>query len=218
MPPQPTPAATLEVMSHALPTTERGRATRARIVRAAVDVIGELGPSGASIDQVLARSGASKGQLYHYFEDRDALIHAAVDATIEDVMAVQHEIMDRLDTWPRIQSWFDCLVELQTSLDAKGGCPMAMLAAHLVESDEHARLQIFEGFERWERVLAQGLAALRERGELRPDAAPEYLATATMASIQGGLVLTQVRRDPGQLRIVLDAAWSHLQSFAPAPR
>ena len=33
---------------------------------------------------------------------------------------------------------------------------------------------------------------------------------ATMASIQGGLLLTQVRRDPRQLRIALDAARANL--------
>jgi hypothetical protein len=37
------------------------------------------------------------------------------------------------------------------------------------------------------------------RGELRPGAHPATLAAATLASIQGGLVLTQTRRDPQQL-------------------
>ena len=33
-----------------------------------------------------------------------------------------------------------------------------------------------------------------------------------MASIQGGLLLTQARRDPGQLAIPLDAAYAYLRS------
>ena len=52
---------------------------------------------------------------------------------------------------------------------------------------------------------------MRSRGELRADADTTRLATATLASIQGGLVLTQTRRDPGQLRIALDAALEHLR-------
>jgi hypothetical protein len=40
------------------------------------------------------------------------------------------------------------------------------------------------------------------------------LATATMASIQGGLLLTQVRRDPHQLRIALNAARNNLRAAA----
>jgi hypothetical protein len=55
---------------------------------------------------------------------------------------------------------------------------------------------------------------MRSRGKLRADADPARLATATLAAIEGGLVLTQTRRDPRQLRIALDAAYVYLRSFA----
>jgi hypothetical protein len=55
---------------------------------------------------------------------------------------------------------------------------------------------------------------MRAAGKLRPGADPSRLATATLASIQGGLVLTQTRRDPQQLRIALDAAYAYLRSYA----
>jgi hypothetical protein len=53
---------------------------------------------------------------------------------------------------------------------------------------------------------------MRTTGYLAPDANPSTLATATMALLQGGLLLAQVRRDPGQLRIALDAARSLLHT------
>ena len=56
---------------------------------------------------------------------------------------------------------------------------------------------------------------VQARGELRGDADPERLATATMASLQGGLLLSQVRRDPGQLRAALDAALAYLYQHHP---
>ena len=55
---------------------------------------------------------------------------------------------------------------------------------------------------------------MKARGKLRKDADPAALATATMASIQGGLLLTQVRRDPQQLRIALEAARNNLRLAA----
>ncbi len=55
---------------------------------------------------------------------------------------------------------------------------------------------------------------MKARGKLRNDADPAELASATMASIQGGLLLTQIRRDPRQLRIALDAARSNLRLHA----
>jgi TetR/AcrR family transcriptional repressor of nem operon len=70
------------------------------------------------------------------------------------------------------------------------------------------------GLERWEEHLRDGLTRMRTRGKLRKDADPAALATATMASIQGGLLLTQIRRDPHQLRIALNAARNNLRVAA----
>jgi hypothetical protein len=55
---------------------------------------------------------------------------------------------------------------------------------------------------------------MRAQGKLRRSADPACLATATLAAIQGGLVLTQTRRDPQQLRIALGSAYAYLRSFA----
>ena len=55
---------------------------------------------------------------------------------------------------------------------------------------------------------------MRANGKLKRNADVAALATATMASIQGGLLLAQARRDPGQLAIALDAAYAHLRQAA----
>lgn len=73
-----------------------------------------------------------------------------------------------------------------------------------------------DGFARWEAALRDGLTGLRRRGRLRSAADPAELAAATLALVQGGLLLTQVHRDPDRLRIALDAAWRLLRAEAPA--
>ena len=60
----------------------------------------------------------------------------------------------------------------------------------------------------------KGSKKMRAQGKLRRSADPARLATATLAAIQGGLVLNQTRRDPQQLRIALDSAYAYLRSFA----
>jgi len=149
-----------------------------------------------SLDDVRARTGASRSQLYHYFEDRDDLVHAVIDVTIDAVLDTQGELLDHLDSWAGIDRWFDSLVQHQTGRQACGGCPIGSLAGQLAESDPDAGAAIAAGLERWEEHLREGLSRMRTRGKLRKDADPAALATATMASIQGGLLLTQVRRDP----------------------
>ena len=196
------------------PATWKGRATRERILRAAAELVAEKGAAWMSLDDVGARTGASRSQLYHYFEDREDLVRAVIRVTTDAVIDVQGDLLHRLDSWAGIDRWFDSLVEVQVDRQARGGCPIGSLAGQLAERDTGARMAIAAGFERWETHLRDGLVRMKARRELRNDADPAALATATMASIQGGLLLTQVRRDPRQLRIALDAARANLHLAA----
>jgi AcrR family transcriptional regulator len=165
-------------MSTTQPVTHKGRATRDRILDTATTLIFEHGVAGTKLDDVRAVAKVSKGQLYHYFADKDDLIHAVIDRTIQQVLDAQPGLA-KLSTWTAISNWLDGLVQLQVQRHAVGGCPIGSL-----------------------------------EGKIRRNADPTRLATATLAAIQGGLVLTQTRRDPQQLRIALDAAQAYLRSFA----
>ncbi len=46
---------------------------------------------------------------------------------------------------------------------------------------------------------------MQARGELPPDTDPDTLALALLAALQGGLLLTQVKRDTQPLKAALDA-------------
>jgi TetR/AcrR family transcriptional regulator, transcriptional repressor for nem operon len=184
---------------------------RERIVAAASALIGERGVAETSVDDILTRAGAGKGQLYHYFEDRAALLRAVVLHNADDVLSF---VGGPLDSWTAIRTSFDSMVELQAERRAFGGCPIGALVGQLAEADEEARLALAASFDRWEARLRDGLRSMQLQGKLDPGADAGELATATLAAIQGGFVLTQTRRDPGQLAIALDAAYAHLRAHA----
>jgi TetR/AcrR family transcriptional repressor of nem operon len=187
------------------PTTLRGRATRDRIVHVASELTAARGAAGTAVDDVCARAHVSKSQLYHYFDNRDDLIRAVVNATNDDVSRLQADLLQQCDTLGGIERYLDALVDLQEQRHARGGCPIGSLAGQLAETDDRARLAIADGLERWESGLRAGLESMARRKELTPDANPTRLATQTLAILQGGLLLTQVRRDPAQIRAAADA-------------
>lgn len=105
-------------------------------------------------------------------------------------------------------------MELQAARDCAGGCPIGSLAAELAEIDPAVRAELVASFARWENAIRAGLQAMRDRGERRPEADPARLATATLAALQGGLLLTQVRRETAPLEAALDVLITHIASFA----
>ncbi|HEX3804288.1 MAG TPA: TetR/AcrR family transcriptional regulator [Solirubrobacteraceae bacterium] len=189
----------------ASPRTARGRVTRERIVRAASELVAERGVAGTSLDDVREQAHVSKSQLYLYFADKEALLREVAEATCDTVIDAQAEILAGFDSLAGIERYLDALVELQVQRRGHGGCPIGSLAGQLVERDEAARGILADGLERWESGLREGLEAMAERGRLKPQADPGLLANQTLALLQGGLLLAQVRRDPGQMRIAADA-------------
>jgi TetR/AcrR family transcriptional regulator, transcriptional repressor for nem operon len=187
------------------PRTRPGRATRARIVQAATDLVAERGVADTSLDDVRERAHASKSQLYLYFDDRDALMRAVAQATCEAVIDNQADALAEFDSLAGIERYLDMTVADQVQKQARG-CPIGSLVPQLAERDDDARVELADGYARWEHGLRDGLERMAGRRELRKDADPSQLAKQTLALLQGGLLLTKVRRDPGELRAAADAA------------
>lgn len=197
------------------PKTDKGRATRDRIVAVAAGLVRANGVRATSVDDVIDAAGVSKSQLYHYFDDKADLIRAVVDRTKTVLLDLQQAFLDQLHDWAGIGAWFDAIVADEISRHARGGCSLGSLVPELADSDELARDLLARAFDEWQHHLTEGLRRIQARGELHGDADPERLATATMASLQGGLLLSQVHRNPGQLRIALDAALAYLYHHRP---
>jgi TetR/AcrR family transcriptional regulator, transcriptional repressor for nem operon len=196
--------------------TRKGQETRDRIVGAAAGLIFERGVAGTSIEDVKEAAGVSSSQLYHYFADKQALIHAVIAHQSEAVIAAQEPLLGKLDSLDALRAWRDQAVTIERRLQCKGGCPIGALAGELAEADPEARADIAQGFGRWEEQIARGIEAMHARGELPQSVDPDRLALALLAAHQGGLVLTQVRRDPAPLEAALDEMIDHVAELRAA--
>jgi TetR/AcrR family transcriptional repressor of nem operon len=193
------------------PTTARGRATRERILDAAADLIQQRGVAAVTLDDVERAAGVGRSQLYHYFDDRDDLVRSVVHSTVDKVLAAQEPLLLEVGSLDGIDRWFGAIVANGTRQDAVGGCAIGSLAAQLSDRDDLTREAFVDAFARWEAPLIAGLRRMQESGELLPDVDVTDLADLTMAAIQGGLLLAQIRRKPDQLRLALRGARAALE-------
>lgn len=204
-------ATTSEDAAPVMRLTRKGQATRERIVAAAAQSMFERGVARTSLHEVKAAAGVSSSQLYHYFADKQALTLAVIEHQTQAILAGQEPLLSKLDSIESLRAWRDLLVAIQRSLHFEGGCPIGSIGAELAETDAQARAEVADGFDRWERSIREGLRAMHARGELRGD--PDELALATLAALQGGLLLTQIRREPSPLEAALDAIIDHIASL-----
>ena len=193
------------------PRTGRGRASRERIVERAADLFAERGIAGTSVDEVLAAAKAGKGQFYHYFQNRDELAAAAVGYRCAQVVDGLSQALGDVSSLAGLEQ---ALAGFIAGFEQAGlpGCPIGTLATEVAGRNEAARLQAAAGFDAWERLLAGALERMRQRGELRADAQPGVLATGLLASIEGGMVLSQTRKDVASLRVAVEAGLAQVRT------
>jgi TetR/AcrR family transcriptional regulator, transcriptional repressor for nem operon len=191
--------------------TRKGQATRERILESAADLIYRHGVQGTSNDAVRRAAGVSGSQLTHYFPDKESLVRAALAWRADSMMGLREDPpRGPLDSMAALRAWADAYVENPDVV--AGGCSFGSLAAEVLKSDLDVRDAVADGFTRWRAQFRDGFLAMRDRGQLRPDADPDQLATSLMAAFQGGLLLTQAARDVRPLREALDAALTYVVS------
>lgn len=195
--------------------TAKGRATRDRIVAAAAAVMYDRGVAGTSTEDIIqAAQVTSPSQLYHYFGDKKSLVQAVIEYQTEQVLAFQRPLLHRLDSFEALEAWRDAVVQAQRARDCQGGCPLGSLAAELSDTDPQARARLATGYAQWEGAIRDGLAAMQERGELDAEADTGDLSLALLTALQGGLLMTQLRRDTAALEAVLNAMIDRIHRHA----
>lgn len=106
--------------------TAKGAATRHRIIEGAAEVMRDRGVAFATLEDVMARTRASKSQLFHYFPaGKDELLLAVARYEADQVLDDQQPYLGRLDSWEAWRRWRDVVVE---RYEAQGDrCPLGSL-------------------------------------------------------------------------------------------
>jgi TetR/AcrR family transcriptional regulator, transcriptional repressor for nem operon len=194
--------------------TPRGAATKRRIVESAAELIHANGAECVSLDAVMEASGASKSQLYHYFDNKDALVREVIDFQTRRILEFNSLHLERLDSLAALRAWRDAIVAVYRAGGSIGGCPLGSLASELAAQSEEARRQLAQSFAAWAAVIENGLSRMKERGQIVRSADPKGMAVAILAAIQGGILLSKTARSSQPLELAFGMALGHVERHA----
>lgn len=182
-----------DVASAAAPRGGRPRSVEAdkAIVHATLELLGEVGPTGLTVEEVASRAGVSKATLYRRYPGKDQLIvdalaslNADLPVEVPDVGSTRDTLVLMLDTW-------------------RAGHATSLAGRLFPRVTAHARTNppLFGCFydrvieprrELFRLVLRRGI----DRGELRGDVDIELAVTLLIAPTLYQLQLTAGGRDP----------------------
>ena len=199
--------------------------SRARIVASAARLVRERGLEGAGVADVMREAGLTHGGFYRHFDDKDALVAAALESAFDDILArldtptanappandaaLHDAAADGAATHGVAQAAADfrTFYLSKAHVERPGiGCPVAALGAEVARGTAALRTAFGAGVRRMVAALARAT----------PGPAPDAHARATreLAMLVGALVIARAS-DPVTARDVLAACRTRGVAGAP---
>ncbi len=169
---------------------------RQAIVQAAVGLFRRQGYAATGLNEILARSGAPKGSLYHYFPGGKAQLgEAAVKLAGAAVTRTLADLRDRSSSASEtLRRYIDQLALWMEQSNWKDGCP---ITTTLLETAHEAPAIAAAGraaFADWVAVLGEALA----RDGVEPSRAAR-LGRFAISAVEGALIQSKVERSTATL-------------------
>ncbi|HWG53065.1 MAG TPA: TetR/AcrR family transcriptional regulator [Gemmatimonadaceae bacterium] len=177
---------------------------RTSIVDAATAVMARQGYQQTSVDDVIREAGlCGKSHFYHYFDSKEELGYAVLKHQFNlfadrGLALLRDSAVGPLD---RLNNFLDWVVQVHSDCHCEGSAsPCGSLAAEMAEQREGFRQHVDQLFEQW---IAQIQTLLQEVNP-RPDgaAAAERMARFIVATLEGALFMSRVKRDAAVLKTI----------------
>jgi TetR/AcrR family transcriptional repressor of nem operon len=192
----------------------RGTETRLKIIQTAADLFHKQGVGATSPDEIIEASGTGKGQFYHYFKNKEGLVHEVLQFYVAAIKSGSAPVNYNIQSWEDLERWFSAQVELQRRFRMTRGCPFGTIGGEVTENDELIRQDLSLIFELVGNQLAAFFIREKARGAISATVDERELADFCMAVAQGAMLVGKVKRDSQMVEATFREAIAHLRAYA----
>lgn len=182
------------------PVTKKRRReeTRQKLIDSALTVFATHGLERATVDEIVRDAGFSKGAFYVHFESKEDLFWAMLEGRIE---TLQETMRGALDTTQSVAENERRILEAIFALDKKDRHWPALFVEFVAHAarNEKVREKLHEMYRRWHSFTVEMLEEGRKARRVRTDMDLDFMASVTMALIEGSLM--QSRLAPESVRL-----------------
>jgi TetR/AcrR family transcriptional repressor of lmrAB and yxaGH operons len=176
---------------------KRPATARDRFVVMTAKLMSRRGYAGVGLNEIVEKSGAPKGSLYHYFPNgKEQLAAAAVTWAADSFLAtLTEELVAAGSAAAAIQTLAERIAGWMEGSAFKDGSPLTIVAVETGAFVESLRLACQTGYQAWADLLAD---QLRRDGKPAKDASD--LALWAVASLEGAIILARTQHSAEPLR------------------
>jgi len=186
--------------------------TRTKILFSAYKEIHVNGFQAASLNNILAHTGVTKGALYHHFPNKTELGYAVIEEVIADrIFRSFIEPLNKAED--PVQGLISLIEEAGNAFslrDIQLGCPLGSLAQEMAPIDEGFRLRLNAIYELWHEAIVKGIEKARQSGRLIDEVQSGQVAVMVVAAMEGCISTGMISQDLNRLQYCGEAIIQYL--------
>ena len=170
-----------------LPRTQDQRRIEAehRLVQAAAELVGEIGPSRVTLANVGERAGYSRGLATHHFGSKGALMQRLVDAVTSQFRDAMFEESPSDSPIDQLRRLIDFYFRVVSDLQPVNRARLVLWADAVAGPSEDVRPQMISADRGFREEIEKRVQLAVTADEVRADVDPHGLATVIIAMLRG---------------------------------
>lgn len=172
------------------------------IVQAGLDIVLSRGFNATGVEAILKQANIPKGSFYNFFSSKEEFGLAIIDKYVADRSELFAPIISDESVPPleRIKKSFETLIAAFEDYDCSKGCLLGNLGQEMSDQFENIRQRLEQALQGWIMGLSGLLQQAQQEHTIPADIDAEMLAENLIASFQGALLRSKVKKSSGPLR------------------
>lgn len=178
-----------------------GKPTRDKILVESKALVFENGFSGTSIDQILERTGITKGAFFYHFKTKNLLAKALIEEFAKEDISHMNEALEKTerlegDPLDRLLRFIQEFIDMMSNLKEPPGCLYASYTYEPSQFDQDILNHISETLLAWRTTMEQLLKDVLEEYDIKGDVDIRSLADHTVVIFEGAYVVSKALNEP----------------------
>jgi TetR/AcrR family transcriptional repressor of nem operon len=186
-----------------------GNVTRERLLDEATKLVQQKGFGATSVNDMLLAAGIKRGTLYYHFPGKEDLGLELLERAKVTFLASVDEALSAPTPREGLARFFDAVLERHRKKGFTGGCLFGNTVLEMSDTSSPYAESMKRLFSEWTGKIEAVLLTGQQAGDFRSDISAADLAQVIVSTIEGGIMMSRLRKEEGPLKACLDS----LQTF-----
>ncbi len=174
----------------------KGELSKEFIIAESVKVFNTQGYVGTSLQDIMDKTGFTKGGIYRHFSSKEELAAAAFSAAYSQMKQAYAGTFEREDPADvKLEKFLSRMKTFMLQPPVKGGCPILNSSTEVDDTNEVLRTLVKAAANDWEHIMTRIFEEGKKSGVFDDAISPVKEARFIIASIEGAIMLCKLHRD-----------------------